>query len=81
MSISILYDQTPSGLRYPEKTLYHLSIDKAVSSFCIDTVKKKSFLAILSSPLLTESDIVFRQEVLQDFCKNPSIVSGFQNPR
>ncbi len=74
MSISILYHQSTADFCYPEKTLYHLSIDKAVSYFCIDTVKRKSFLSILSAPLLTETDIVFRQDVLQDLFKNPSIV-------
>ncbi len=74
MSISILYNQSTADFRYHEKTIYHLSIDKAVSHFCIDTVKRKSFLSVLSSPLLTETDIAFRQEVLQDLCKKPSIV-------
>lgn len=73
MSISILYNQNTSNFRYSEKTLYHLSIDKAVSCFCIDTDKRKLFLKVLSSPLITKSEIVFRQEVLKDFCRHPNV--------
>lgn len=73
MSISILYPKDCSVGNVGEKTLYHLSLDRAVGYITADVEKQACFMGVLSHPLQKEDDIAFRREVLQDLAGNPGL--------
>ncbi len=75
MSISILYPKPTLGeqVSYPERTFYHLSIDKVANHICADVKKRKLFTEVLTHPLTTEYEIKFRQDVLKDLYEQPEI--------
>ena len=73
MSISILYPKDCSTGNVGEKTLYHLSLDRAVGYITADVEKQACFLDVLSHPLQNEDDIAFRREILHDLVENPTL--------
>ena len=73
MSVSILYPKDCSTGNVGEKTLYHLSLDRAVGYITADVEKQACFLDVLSHPLQNEDDIAFRREILHDLVENPTL--------
>lgn len=66
MKRSLLYsDQGVIG-RVGARTLYHLSLDTAVSYICADIVKRERFLKVLAQPLTTAEAIGYRRDILSD---------------
>ncbi len=66
--------QPTDGYRYPEKTFYHLSLDKLLDYLSVDVRKQRIFAEVLESPLIDVNDIYFRQSVLRDFENNTELM-------
>ena len=54
------------------KTLYHLSLDKSFTAICQSKSECQYFLETLSNPLLSQKDILFRQQIIADFLHSPT---------
>lgn len=54
------------------KTLYHLSLDKSFAAICQSKSECQYFLETLSKPLLSQKDILFRQQIIADFLQFPT---------
>ncbi|MGM9636914.1 MAG: hypothetical protein ACI3YK_02905 [Eubacteriales bacterium] len=76
--ISLLYSREKKCGSLGERTLYHLSLDRAFASFCQDPGKLAAFLRILGEPALNRSDIAFRREILEEFQKKPALLSDLR---
>jgi len=57
-----------------ERILYRFSIDRSFAYLCADVKKRKSFLSVLASLTNDREEILYRQEVLKDFQKNPTLL-------
>ncbi len=71
MKFSLLY-------RIPEEEsvcdiTYHLSLDRTANTFCRDPKKAEMFLHVLRRPLRNVENILFRQQIFQDFITFPSL--------
>ena len=73
MKFSLLFKTNAETATLDRQFLYDLSLDRAVSSFCVDTKRQKYVLDLLSHPLLVKEDIKYRQDILRDFLAD----SGF----
>ena len=60
------------------KTLYHLSIDKSFAVICQSKQERQYFLEVLSKPLLSKEDILFRQQIIADFLHFPAFFEEFK---
>ena len=78
--LSLLYNENVVCGSVGERTLYHLSLDRAFEYVFMDSGadKKQSeeFFKVLLSPMLTRADIVYRQEILRDFLGSPELLTG-----
>ena len=54
------------------KTLYHLSLDKSFAAICQSKSERQYFLEVLSKSLLSQEDILFRQQIINDFLLFPT---------
>ncbi len=71
MKISLLYKNEEKG--EATDAIYNLSIDRCAGVFCPDSARYDKFISILSRPLTDPENILYRQAVLNDFIKNPSL--------
>lgn len=53
--------------------VFDLSIDRSVSFFCKDDKKSEYFMSVLSHPLKKVENILYRQNILNDFTEFPSL--------
>ena len=60
------------------KTLYHLSLDKSFAAICQSKSERQYFLEVLSRPLLSQKDILFRQQIIADFLHFPAFFEEFK---
>lgn len=76
MAISILYSEGRSSRAEPlsERILYHLSLDRSFSYICADVKKSKYFLSVVSELTDNVDEILYRQEIVKDFEKNPALL-------
>ncbi len=64
MSFSLLY-KTREEIE-SSSALYDLSVDRAVAVFCSDRRRAEYFMDVLSRPLQSAENIVYRQDILAD---------------
>lgn len=78
MAIRLLYSDTPSSHATPvsARILYHLSLDRSFAYICADVKKREHFLSVLSTLTDDKEEIQYRQEILQDFTRHPSILQA-----
>ena len=76
MTISLLHPEQNQAQAEPisERILYHLSIDRAFSYICSDAGKREQFLSVASNLTDNKEEILYRQEILQDFEQNPMLL-------
>lgn len=67
MSVSLMHITERDPATLDRSLLYDLSLDRSVSSFCVDVKRQKYMMEILSHPLLCREDILYRQSILKDF--------------
>ena len=67
MKFSLLSKTGADTAVLDRQLLYDLSLDRSVSSFCVDTKRQKYVLDLLAHPLLSKEDIKYRQDILKDF--------------
>ena len=65
MKTSLLYPSARLGT-LGEQTLYHLSLDRALTAICPDTEKRAFFLSVLGKPLQCMEDIEYRRAILAE---------------
>lgn len=65
--------RTPEESVAGERILYDLSIDRAISAIVKDPQSCEVFLAFLSRPMQSIENIVYRQQILQDFIEMPEL--------
>ena len=58
------------------KVLYNLSVDKIVGFLNLDEKRTAKFLEVVSRPLLSADDIIFRQDAISDFYNCDGLISG-----
>ena len=56
------------------KTLYHLSLDKSFATIVQSKSERQYFFEILSKPLLSKKDVLFRQQIIADFLHFPAFL-------
>ncbi len=78
--LSLLYNENSPCGSIGERTLYHLSLDRAFKYIYTnpdaDGAEKEYFFKVLSEPLLKKMDIIYRQDIIKDFLKNPELLTG-----
>ena len=67
MKFSLLSKTGADTATLDRQLLYDLSLDRSVSSFCVDTKRQQYVLDLLAHPLLSKEDIKYRQDILKDF--------------
>ena len=78
MKFSLLY-KTPEQPDYDSLTdmreaAYNLSVDRLVNAFCPDETRAETFLKVLMRPLHHEENIYYRQELVENFSKQPQLL-------
>lgn len=76
MSISILYKYEEDSPQLGEEEadrqiLYDLSVDRAMMTVCMDTIKREKFLGVLARTLNSVDAVVYRQQILAEFIEHP----------
>ncbi|MBQ9121137.1 MAG: hypothetical protein IJY12_02100 [Clostridia bacterium] len=74
MKFSLLYKTEEPTAVLDKNLLYDLSLDRSVSSFCVDTKRQKYVLDLLAKPLLCSEDILYRQDILKDFLEDSNFM-------
>lgn len=76
MAISILYlnKQSNCADALSDQMLYHLSLDRSFSHICVDSKKCNYFFSIISDLRNDRKEILFRQEIIQDFENHPALI-------
>lgn len=76
MAISILFLEQSDSHAEPitEKIMYRLSLDRSFSYICPDVKKCKRFLSVLAALTNDREEIIYRQDVIKDFEKNPTLL-------
>ena len=76
MAISILYLHERKNYAEPisDRILYHLSLDRSFSHICADVKKREQFLSVVSDLTNDKTEILYRQEIVKDFVKNPVLL-------
>ncbi|MBQ8432634.1 MAG: hypothetical protein IJX28_07085 [Clostridia bacterium] len=59
--------------------LYHLSADRALEVLCPDLHRREALWKELSAPAADPAEITLRQEILQDFLKDPLLLSDLSD--
>ena len=73
MAISLLHPTQNNANPLPERMLYHLSLDRAFAYVCTDARKRECFLSVVSALSCDQKELLYRQEILQDFVRNPAL--------
>jgi hypothetical protein len=78
MKFSLLY-KTPEQQNYEtqgdmREAIYNLSVDRLVGAVCADNLRGDAFLKVLSRPLHLEENIAYRQELVDNFLKQPQLL-------
>ena len=78
MKFSLLY-KTPEQSDYEtladmREAAYNLSIDRLVHAVCTDEARAETFLKVLMRPLHQEENIYYRQEIVDNFTKQPQLL-------
>ena len=71
---SLLFMGNGSTGQIDKITISNFFIDRSLELICADRKKTQSFLDIISHPLLESESILFRQEILKDFLKEPQFL-------
>ncbi|MBE6563961.1 MAG: hypothetical protein E7655_01615 [Ruminococcaceae bacterium] len=76
MTICLLHRESaaPAKKAAGERTLYRFSLDRSFAYICADVKKRESFLSVLACLTDDRQEIRYRQEILKDFQKNPSLL-------
>lgn len=72
MKYSLTYRTVEDGAA-DDRILYDLSIDRAVKSIVKDAQAAEVFLSYLARPLHTMENVLYRQQILQDFIDFPAL--------
>jgi|LSQX01.2.fsa_nt_gb DNA mismatch repair ATPase MutS len=81
MSFSLLYkirEDTPNFGALEIGALYDLSVDRAVAAFCPDRRRADYFMEVLSRPLQSVENIVYRQQIIDDLRRCSSLFAELQ---
>ncbi len=76
MSLDILYKSVSSyenAGHMNKRTVYHLCLDKSFQLFFPDLKRSHAFFDILTRPLTSREDILFRQDIFKDFLNNAGL--------
>ena len=78
MKFSLLY-KTPEQPSYEmladmREAVYNLSVDRLVNAVCTDELRAEIFLKVLTRPLHNEENIHYRQEIVENFTKQPQLL-------
>lgn len=76
MSYSLLYKKREET--EPSGALYDLSVDRVVAVFCSDRRRADYFMDVLSRPLESVENIVYRQQILSDLRACPGLFEDLQ---
>ena len=76
MAISILHLHAQKQSTEPlfDRILYHLSMDRSFSYICADVKKRAYFLSVVSELTDDRSEILYRQAIVKDFERNPTLL-------
>ena len=76
MSFSLLYKTHEEPVA--TGALYDLSVDRAAAAFCPDKRRADYFLEVLSHPLQSVENIIYRQQILTDLREFPGLFADLQ---
>ncbi len=76
MALSILHLGKTNSSSQPlsEKTLYRFSLDRSFSHICVDSYRREMFLSVVAHLTDDSDEILYRQEIIKDFQKNPPLL-------
>jgi len=78
MKFSLLY-KVPEQADYAaqqdmREAIYNLSVDRLVNAICTDPTHAEALQKVLGRPLHLEENIYFRQEIIENFTKQPQLL-------